>query len=313
MNKVKSTAHIFLLVIGLVLVTYSATHADSAQQTSQADWKPVEQALGKAGSMQPGDVYKVSFPRSDLKVTAAGVELKPALALGSWVAFIRDGEMTLVMGDLVLTESEVTPVLSKLEAGGVEPTALHNHVLNESPRVMYMHIHAMGDGVKIAKAIHDALALTKTPFVAAAANPSSADIGIDTKQIDKIMGQSGKVNGGVYQFSIPRADEITDSGMMSGDHKMTIPAAMGLAQAINFQSTGGGKAAITGDFVLIASEVNPVIKALRENGIEVTALHSHMLTETPRLFFMHFWANDDAQKLAQGLRAALDRVNVKRT
>jgi len=313
MKKVKDTVHIFLSVVGLVLVAYSANHAGSAQQTSQPDWKAVEQALGKAGSMQPGDVYKVSFPRSDLKVTAAGVELKPALALGSWVAFKRDGEMTLVMGDLVLTESEVTPVLSKLEAGGVEPTALHNHVLNESPRVMYMHIHAMGDGVKIAKTIHDALALTKTPFATPAANAPSAEIGIDTKQIDQIMGQNGKFNGGIYQFSIARADEITESGMMSGEHKMAIPASMGLAQAINFQPTGGGKAAITGDFVLIASEVNPVIKALRENGIGVTALHSHMLTENPRLFFMHFWANDDAQKLARGLRAALDRVNVKRT
>ena len=276
------------------------------------DWKPVEMALGKAGSIQPGDVYKVSFPRSDLKVTAAGVELKPALALGSWVAFKRDGEMTVVMGDLVLTEDEVTPVLSKLEAGGVEPTALHNHVLNESPRVMYMHIHAIGDAVKIAKTIHDALALTKTPFAAPAAAGPGGDIGIDTKQIDQIMGQNGKVNGGVYQFSIARVDEITDSGTMSGDHKMVIPPAMGLALAINFQPTGAGKAAITGDFVLIASEVNPVIKALRENGIEITALHSHMLTENPRLFFMHFWANDDALKLARGLRAGLDKVNVRR-
>jgi hypothetical protein len=310
----RTVKRILLLVVVLTCASTVCFRTDAISKTTaqaSTDWKPVELALGKAGSIQPGDVYKVSFPRSDLKVTAAGVELKPALALGSWVAFKRDGEMTLVMGDLVLTESEVTPVLRKLEAGGVEPTALHNHVLNESPRVMYMHIHAMGDGVKIAKAIHEALALTKTPFAAPPANAPSAEIGIDTKQIDQIMGQNGKVNGGVYQFSLARADEITDSGM-SGDHKMTIPAAMGLAQAINFQPTGGGKAAITGDFVLLASEVNPVIKALRENGIEVTALHSHMLTENPRLFFMHFWANDDALKLAQGLRAGLDKVNVRR-
>jgi len=258
--------------------------------------------------MQPGDVYKVSFPRSDLKITAAGVELKPAFALGSWVAFKRMGDITVVMGDLVLTENEVNPVLSKLQQGGVEITALHNHVLNESPRVMYMHIHAMGDAAVIARAIHDALVLTKTPF-AVSASTASVEIGIDTKQIDQIMGQNGKVNGGVYQFSIARADEITD---MMGDHKMPIPAAMGLAQGINFQPTGAGKAAITGDFVLLASEVSPVIKALRENGIEVSAVHSHMLTENPRLFFMHFWANDDALKLARGLRAALDKVDVIR-
>jgi hypothetical protein len=301
--------HVLLLMIGVVLVAYSAP--DLSQQTGAVDWKSVEQALGKTGSMQPGDVYKVSFPRSDLKVTAAGVELKAALALGTWVAFKQMGSMTVVMGDLVLTENEVTPVLSKLLQGGVETTALHNHVLNESPRVMYMHIHAMGDAVKIAKTIHDALALTRTPFAAPAANTQSAEIGIEIKQIDQIMGQNGKINGGVYQYSIARADEITDSAMMS-DNKLVIPASMGLAQAINFQPTGGGKAAITGDFVLIAGEVNPVIKALRDNGIKVTALHSHMLTENPRLFFMHFWANDDALKLARGLRAGLDKVNVKK-
>jgi len=298
----------FAVATLFVLVACSAPQNQSGQSNNQqqpaaTDWKPVEQALGKAGSMQPGDVYKVSLPRSDLKVTVSGVELKPALALGSWVAFKKTGDMTMVMGDLVLSEDEVTPVMTKLEEGGVEPTALHNHVLHESPRVMYMHIHAMGDSVKIAKAIHDALSLSKTPFAAPAAPPPNQDIGIDTKQIDQIMGQSGKVNGGVYQFSVPRADKTMDNDM-------EIPPSMGVAQAINFQPTGGGKAAITGDFVLIASEVNPVIKALRDNGIEVTALHSHMLVETPHLFFMHFWANDDAQKLARGLRAALDKVNV---
>jgi hypothetical protein len=305
-----TTAAILLLICTLSLAYSSAMGYSRwrlSQQVSTVDWKPVEQALGKAGSMQPGDVYKVSFPRSDLKVAVAGVELKPALALGTWVAFKRVGEMTVVMGDLVLTESEVTPVLSKLQQGGVEPTALHNHVLNESPRVMYMHIHAMGDAVTIAKTIHDALALTKTPFAASSAT-AAAEIGIDMKQIDQIMGQSGKVNGGVYQYSIARADEITDTAMT----KIVIPPAMGLAQAINFQPTGAGKAAITGDFVLLAGEVTPVMKALRENGIEVTAAHSHMLTENPRLFFMHFWANDDALRLARGLRAGLDKVNVKR-
>ena len=305
MRSIKAGCALLLMISSL---SFAHSPAAPQQQGSTADWKPVEQALGKAGSMQPGDVYKVSFPRSDLKVTAAGVELKPALALGTWVAFKRMGEMTVVMGDLVLTESEVTPVLSKLQQGGVETTALHNHVLNESPRVMYMHIHAMGDAVTIAKAIHDALALTKTPF-AASPSAATAELGIDTKQIDQIMGQSGKVNGGVYQFSIARADEISDSAM---DHNMVIPPAMGLAQAINFQPTGAGKAAITGDFVLLGSEVTPVMKALRENGVEVTAVHSHMLTDNPHLFFMHFWANDDALKLARGLRAGLDKVNVKR-
>src|SRR5690242_15706424 len=235
--KARSGALHLLILAGFVLLLMISSLSSAQQQVSTTDWKPVEQALGKSGSIQPGDVYKVSFPRSDLKVTAAGVEVKPALALGSWIAFKRVGEMAVVMGDLVLTENEITPVLSKLQQGGVETTALHNHVLNETPRVMYMHIHAMGDAVKIAQAIHDALTLTKTPFTAASATPANTQIGIDTKQIDQILGQSGKVNGGVYQFSIARADEITDTAG-SDTHKMVVPAAMGLAQGINFQPTG---------------------------------------------------------------------------
>src|SRR5712691_6890733 len=221
----------FVIATLFVLVACSAPQNQSGQSNNQqqaaaTDWKPVEQALSKAGSMQPGDVYKVSFPRSDLRVAVGGVQLKPALALGSWVAFKKAGDMTVVMGDLVLTEDEVTPVMTKLEEGGVEPTALHNHVLHESPRVMYMHIHAMGDSVKIAKAIHDALALSKTPLAAPAAAPPNQDLGIDTKQIDQIMGQNGKVNGGVYQFSVPRADKITDTAM-NGKTEI-IPPAMGV-------------------------------------------------------------------------------------
>jgi hypothetical protein len=299
---------VVVMVACSALENQNSGQANTAQQPGAADWKAVGQALGKEGSMQPGDVYKVSLPRSDLQVTAGGVQIKPALALGGWVAFKKMGDTAMVMGDLVLTEDEVTPVMTKLQEGGVEQTALHNHVLHESPRVMYMHIHAAGDAVKIAKAIHDALALSKTPLTAPTSAPagSDQDIGIDTKQLDQIMGQSGKLNGSVYQFSVPRAEAVSDN-------VMEVPPAMGVATAINFQPTGGGKAAITGDFVLIAGEVNPVIKALRDNGIEVTALHSHMLTENPRLFFMHFWANDDAQKLARGLRAALDKMNIAKS
>lgn len=297
------------LVLGTLFIpgAWSARQVQGKQNTGQqaSDWRAVEQALGKGGSVQPGDVYKVSLPRSDLQVTVDGISVKAPLALGSWVAFKKVGGMTMVMGDLVLTEDEVTPVLRKLQEGGVDQTALHNHVLHELPRVMYMHISAMGDAVKIAKAIHDALALSKTPFTAPTAVPPNQDLGIDTKQIDQIMGQSGKVNGGVYQFSVVRAEKIIENDM-------EVPPSMGVAHAINFQPTGGGKAAITGDFVLIASEVNPVIRALRDNGIQVTAIHSHMLVESPRLFFMHFWANDDALKLARGLRAALDKTNVKK-
>jgi hypothetical protein len=167
-----------------------------------------------------------------------------------------------------------------------------------------MHIGAHGEPVKLAGVLHDALSLSKTPLVQPAAG-APAPLDLDTASVEKTLGFKGAANGGVYQFSVPRAENITEGGM-------AIPPSMGTAIAINFQPTGGGKAAITGDFVLLGSEVNPVLKTLRQHGIEVTALHSHMLDDSPHFFFMHFWANDDAQKLAQGLRAALDLANIKR-
>ena len=276
-----------------------------AQGATANGWSAVEQILGQKGTPQPGDVMRFGFPRSDLHVTVGGVALKPALALGGWVAFKRTGREAIAMGDLVLTEDEVGPVMKRLQEGGVEQTALHNHVLGETPRVMYLHIAAHGDATRIAETVHAALALTKTPTATPPAAAGAA-IELDTGAIAKTLGFAGKVNGGVYQVSAPLAQRIMEDGM-------EVPPAMGVATAINFQPTGGGKAAITGDFVLIASEVNPVIRALTSHGIAVTAVHSHMLTETPRLFFMHFWANDDAGKLATGLRAALDQTKVQKT
>lgn len=276
--------------------------SESSAQTANTDWKAVEQALGRSGAMQPGDVYRFSMPRSDLKVTAKGVEIKPALALGSWAAFKLMGNQAMVMGDLVLTEDEVNLVISRLQQGGVEQTALHHHIMHESPRVFYVHIGGHGNPVKLAETISAALKLTKTPPPSPPPAGQAQDLGIDTKQIEQIIGYSGKVNGGVFQLSVPRAEKITEAGM-------EVPPSLGTATAINFQPTGGGKAAITGDFVMTAGEVNPVIRALRDGGIEVTALHNHMLNDEPRLFFVHFWANDDAVKLARGLRAALDKTN----
>lgn len=268
-------------------------------QAAQGDWSAVEAALGRKGAMQPGNVIKFSFPRSDLQVTARGVVLKPAFALGSWVAFKRSGRETVAMGDMVLAEAEVGPVMEKLQQGGVEQTALHNHVLGELPRIMYMHIAAHGDAAKIAGAIHDALALTGTPLGPPATPAAAAAIDLDTAAVTATLGTAGKVNGGVWQVSVARPGKIME-------HGMEVPPSMGVATAINFQPTGGGKAAITGDFVIPADKVNPVIRALTSHGIDVTALHSHMLDETPRLFFMHFWASADAVTLARGLRAALD-------
>lgn len=275
------------------------------QSATPIKWKDVEQVMGKAGVIQPGDVFKLSFPRRDLQVTVKGVQIKPALALGSWIAFKQMDANTMVMGDLVLTENEITPVMTRLQQSGIEQTALHNHIPDPSPRILYMHIQGQGNPVKLAQAIHGAIALTKTPFTAPASN-SPQELAIDTKKIDQILGAKGKVNGGVYQFGIPRTEKIVQDGM-------EIPPSMGTATVINFQPTGDGKAAITGDFVLTANEVNPVIRTLRQNGIEVTALHSHMLNEEPRTLYMHFWANDNALKLARGLRVALDQTHPKQS
>jgi hypothetical protein len=264
-------------------------------------------ALGKTGSAVPGGIYRVGLPRTDLKVTLDSVKLKAGFALGSWLAFEKMGEEGMVMGDLVLTQDEVTPVMTKLAAGGIDVTALHNHLLRNQPFTMYMHVLGHGDPVKLAAVLHTALAESKTPLSAApAAAAGPPPIDLDTTAIDQTLGAKGANNGGVYQFSIPRAEPIKDGGM-------DVPPPMGSANAINFQPTGGGKAAITGDFVLIAKEVNPVLKALRDHGIEVTAIHNHMLDDQPHLYFMHFWANDDARKLAEGLKAALAQINIAKS
>jgi len=268
------------------------------------DWNAVAKALGKAGTVQAGGVYRVGFPRTDLKVSLDGVALRTGFAFGGWVAFLPMGAQAMAMGDLVMAQDEVNPVMRKLEDDGIDVTAVHNHLLRAEPMTLYMHIQAHGDPVKIASAIHDGLALSKTPF--SPAPGTSRPNSMDMLGVDDVMGYKGHDSGGIYQFGIPRAKPITEEGTV-------LPPPMGTAIGINFQETGDNTAAITGDFVLLGSEVNPVIKALRANGIEITALHSHMLNEQPRLFFMHFWANDDALKLAKGLRAALDKVDVKKS
>jgi len=340
-----------LLATAALIVT-----APLVASAADADWASVATALGKSGSEMPGGVYRVGLPRTDLHVTLDGVQIKPTLALGSWLAFQKMGADGMVMGDLVLTETEVGPVMKKLAEGGLEITALHNHLMRATPSTLYMHVLGHGDPAKLAAALHDGLALSGTPLGNATASVSSpppdagskqatqtasasggpqaplagseqparaapvtassqaptpgseqpARLDIDTAMIDRVLGAKGKAVAGVYQVNVPRAETIHDGGT-------EVPVAMGSAEALNFQPTGEGKAAITGDFVLTAAEVNPVLRVLRENGIEVTALHNHMLDDQPRLFFMHFWANDDAAKLAKGLRAALDKVNVAKS
>jgi Domain of Unknown Function (DUF1259) len=282
------------------------TTAASAQAPS---WTTaVDGALGRTGAMQPDSAYKFGFPRSDLQVSVGGVAIKPALALGSWLAFRAIGDDdAMAMGDIVLTEPEIGPVMRALQEGGVQETALHNHLRGESPHVMYMHIMARGNPVTIARAIRSALALSGTPLTMPApasptAPPAATAIDLDTAAIARTLGRSGRMNGGVYQVSVPRA-EVIRSG------NIPIPPSMGVATAINIQPTGGGRAVATGDFVLTSGEVSGVMRALSQGAIQVTALHSHMVDETPRLFFVHFWGDGDAVTVAQGLRAALDLTN----
>jgi hypothetical protein len=290
-----------LAACGVILSTVAAADAQGI------DWAKVDGIFGRAGAVG-GAVHRYGFPRSDLQVTLDGVTIRPTLALGGWVAFQPMGNMrmAMAMGDLVLLQTEVNPVMAKLLEGGLEVTAVHNHLLRAEPLTFYMHVGGHGDPVKMAETIRDALAVSKTPLTAApAAQPPAIDL--DTAQIDQIIGARGANNGGVYAINVPRRDPITEQGMSVG------APIMGGATAINFQPTGGGKAAINGDFALIGSEVNDVMGALRANGIEVTAIHSHMLTEEPRIIFMHFWASDDALKLAKGLRAALDKTASSRS
>jgi Domain of Unknown Function (DUF1259) len=288
-----------IAMLGFIGVTMAPAMALAAEP----DWKAVEQAIGKAGQLQPGDVFRIGMPRSDLAVTVKGVPVKAGFALGSYAAFKQMGDQAMVMGDLVLLDQEVPAVMSGLFAGGLDVTAVHNHLNEISPHVMYMHYEGHGDAVQLAKALRQALSASGTPLGSSATPATVGGPSLDTKQIEQALGRPGRdIGAGVFQVTVPRAESITAMGM-------PLLPAMGVTTVMNFQSTADGKAAITGDFVLIDKEVNPVARALRQHGIDVTALHNHGLQDNPRLFYMHFWASDDAAKLAQGLRAALDQTN----
>jgi hypothetical protein len=294
------------IMLWLVASIFAASFTTAAT-SQEIDWQKVDDAFGRKPAVS-GDVHRYGFPRTDLTVTLDGVIIKPALALGGWIALKPAHGGAMVMGDLVLLETEINPVMLKLIEGGIEITAVHNHLLRASPATFYMHVGGHGDPARMAAVIHDALAASKTPLATPAPSAPPPAVDLDTAQLDQLIGAKGQANGGVYQFGVPRRDPVMEGGM-----QIAPVGPMGVATAINFQPTGGGKAAITGDFVLTGDEVNPVITALRANGIDVTAVHSHMLDEQPRLFFLHFWANDDALKLAKGLRAALDKTASTKT
>jgi hypothetical protein len=298
------TAKRMLAVVGAIVFSIvGCTRVDAVEP----DWKAVEQALGKSGQLQDGGVFRIGMPRTDLSVAVKGVPVKAGFALGSYAAFKQVGDHTMVMGDLVLLDQEVPAVMSGLFSGGLEVTAVHNHVNEVSPHVMYMHYEGHGEAVQLAKALRQALSASATPLGVAAAPPAAAEASpLDTKEIERNLGRSGRdAGGGVFQVTVPRAENITENGV-------PLLPAMGVVTVLNFQPVADGKAAITGDFVLIDKEVNAVARTLRQHGIDVTAIHNHGLFDTPRLFYMHFWAVDAPGKLAQGLKAALDQTNSRR-
>ncbi len=266
------------------------------------EWQEVEAVLGRKGTVQE-DMLKVVFPRTDLKVRVGDVPVDPGLALTSWIAFKGSEKRAMMMGDLVLLEKEVSSVITRLVAEGIEITALHNHILNEVPVVMYLHFSGNGDPRKLADAMRTALSATGTPMEPQQPSISQA-AAIDWAKVENIFAKAGQKKGNLLQLSFPRKETITE-------HGMEIPSYMGMATGINIQVVGN-RAATTGDFVLLADEVNPVVKALTGHNIAVTAIHSHMLHESPRLFFLHFWGYDEPEKLAGGLKAALDKTNSRK-
>jgi hypothetical protein len=273
-------------------------HIEVAEQL-HPQWKEIERILNRKGSVQD-EVFKVTFPRTDLHVKVNGTTVQPGLALTSWIAFKPVGSEAVIMGDLVLLEKEVAPITQEFIKNGIEVTALHNHLLGETPKIMYLHVRGDGDATDLAKKIKQVLSLTKTPLSSQSASP---DKKVDWTTVESILGVKGTTEGDVLHISVPRKDQITEMNT-------NIPPSMGVATGINFQMIGD-KAATTGDFVLVASEVNPVIKALTKHGMTVTAVHNHMLQESPRLFFLHFWGLDEPNKLADGLKEALDQTNSK--
>jgi hypothetical protein len=306
LQRIGILACVTLVSVATVLLAGgSAAVGAPARQSADVDWSAVQDALGRPGTMMAGDVFRIAMPRTDLKVTVNNVPVQAGFALGSYAAFKQFDDGAMVMGDLVLLDEEVNAVMQGLFDQGLEVSALHNHLNNVSPHVMYMHYEGHGDALQLAQALHQAVAPSGTPLSPAVPPPAPAAPSgpqLDVGMLDDILGHNGRANGSLVQYTIARAEPIMEMG-----HEL-LPS-MGVATAINFQPTGANSAAITGDFILIGSEVNAVAQALRANGIDVTAMHQHHISEQPKVYYMHFWANADAGTLAHGLRAALDQTN----
>ena len=268
--------------------------------SGQVDSVGLNKVFGRKGTVT-GNVYRVTFPRTDLKINIGDFSVAPGLALTSWVALHRMGSESMMMGDLCMLDSEEPAVLSKLVELGLSVTAIHNHLIGEKPAIKYLHFSGSGDALTLAGKIKQVFEVTATPLgapgMASKATP-------DWAAVEAVLGTRGKKSGSIISYGFPRNEKLTESGM-------EMPAPMGMATGINLQMQGN-RAATTGDFVLLADEVNKVVKALETHGITVTAIHNHMLFDEPRLFMLHFWGVGDPAKLAEGLKAALDQTNSKK-
>jgi hypothetical protein len=296
-----------LMAMLMMMLLFASPVQAETRSSSTLDTKVIEQAIGKPGELKD-DVYKVSLPRKDLSVTLNEVQLKPGLALGTWIAFKRAGGNAVMHGDLVLTEHEVGAVFTHLRKVGIQVSALHNHLIGETPKLIFLHIEGKGDEGKMATQIKEALSLTGTPMEAQLASAATIEMStaseeadFDADVIQKELGHKGKIKDGVLHVSVPRPEPIKLHGAL-------LPPSMGMATVLNFQTAGGNKVAATGDFVMVSEEVDRVTKALAEHGILITALHNHLVHGWPDLYFMHFWVNDSPEKVARGLRAGLDAM-----
>lgn len=277
----------------------------SPATTTDSDWKSVSDALGRTGKLGDNNTaYRVALTRNDLQVTSYGVAIKPGLSFGGYAVFVRYDNTTLLMGDLVIAEPEVPKVIDVLQSHGIAQTALHKHLLEHTPPVWWMHIHGMGDATQLAQGLRAGLDATSIgPPTPQPAQQPPVDIDVDGVQA--ALGRKGTQDGGLLKFSTPRKDTIVEDGRV-------LPAlSLNLTTVINFQPVGGGRAAINGDFILTDLEIQKVIQALRRGNIQIVEVHNHGLTEQPRLFYMHFWAVDDAVALAKALRPALDATNLQ--
>jgi hypothetical protein len=280
-------------------------------QDMPAEYQQVLTTLGKQGDYK-ANVLKVNIPRNDVSVTVAGVKTPTPFGFGGWVAMTKGtGGMDVMMGDLVLVQAEVNPVMSALLDNGLEVTALHNHFFEDEPRMFFMHVHGHGRAADLARELKPALDLIgkgggrPSSTSPAATSPGSGG-GIDTANIARIVGHQGEQSGAVYKITVGRDDlKLTEMGAPIGTR-------MGLNTWAAFIGTND-KAAVAGDVAMLASEVTPVLKALRKNGLEVVAIHQHMTTTTPTIYFLHYWGTGPAGKLATGFKAALGELGKSRT